>query len=166
MILLILVFCTYISRKGVGMERIRVMRAERGMTLRDLEEASGVGKDAISEIERGRRQPRVSTIMQLARGLGVDPAELLKEVAYAPERRPGQVEGGGRGTFTAVYQRDGEWWLGFVEELPGANVQERTLEETRGSLRETVTDVLEANRELTRTEFEGLDVVREPLHWA
>ncbi|MDP9475344.1 MAG: type II toxin-antitoxin system HicB family antitoxin [Actinomycetota bacterium] len=67
------------------------------------------------------------------------------------------------GPFTAVYQRDGEWWLGYVEELPGANAQERTLEEARDSLREAVSDVLEANRELTRTEFEGLEVVREPL---
>ena len=145
------------------MERIRVMRAERGMTLRDLEEASGVSKDAISEIERGRRQPRISTIMQLAKGLGVDPTELLKEVAHKAERPEQPVETGDVGPFTAVYQRDGEWWIGFVEELPGANAQGETLEEARESLREAVELVLEANRELTRTEFEGGDVVREPL---
>ena len=144
------------------MERIRVMRAERGMTLRDVEEASGVSKDAISEIERGRRQPRVSTIMQLAKGLGVDATELLKEVAHTTER-PEPIEAGDVGPFTAVYQRDGEWWIGFVEELPGANAQGETLEEARESLRESVSLVLEANREITRTEFEGGDVVREPL---
>lgn len=132
------------------------------MTLRDLEETSGVSKDAISEIERGRRQPRISTIMQLARGLSVDPTELLKEMTHTTER-PEPVEAGDVGPFTAVYQRDGEWWLGYVEELSGANAQERTLDECRESLREAVSDVLEANRELTRTEFEGRDVVREPL---
>ncbi|MGH3086282.1 MAG: type II toxin-antitoxin system HicB family antitoxin, partial [Rubrobacteraceae bacterium] len=56
--------------------------------------------------------------------------------------------------FHAVYEQDGDWWLGYVEELPGANSQERSLEECRESLREAVTLVLEANRELTRTEFE------------
>lgn len=144
------------------MERIRVMRAERGMTLRDLEETSGVSKDAISEIERGRRQPRISTIMQLAKGLSVDPTELLKEMTHTTER-PEPIEAGDVGPFTAVYQRDGEWWIGFVEELPGANGQGESLEEARESLREAVSLVLEANRELTRTEFEGGDVVREPL---
>jgi predicted RNase H-like HicB family nuclease len=67
------------------------------------------------------------------------------------------------GPFTAVYQHAGDWWIGYVEELPGANAQERTLEEARESLREAVSDVLEANRELTRTEFENGEVVREPL---
>jgi transcriptional regulator with XRE-family HTH domain len=144
-------------------ERLRIMRAERGMTLRELEEASGIGKDAISEIERGLRQPRIGTIMQLAEGLGIDPGVLLKEVAHAPAQRPERIEAGGAGPFTAVYQRDGEWWIGFVEELPGANAQERSLDEVRESLREAVADVLDANRELTRTEFEGRDVVREPI---
>ena len=132
------------------------------MTLRDLEEASGVSKDAISEIERGRRQPRISTVMQLAKGLGVDSAELLNEVAHTVER-PEPIEAGDVGPFTAVYQRDGEWWIGFVEELPGANAQGENLDEARESLREAVSLVLEANREITRTEFEGGDVVREPL---
>lgn len=132
------------------------------MTLRDLEETSGVSKDAISEIERGRRQPRISTIMQLAKGLSVDPTELLKEMTHTTER-PEPIEAGDVGPFTAVYQRDGEWWIGFVEELPGANGQGESLEEARESLREAVSLVLEANRELTRTEFEGGDVVREPL---
>ncbi len=145
------------------MERLRILRAERRMTLRELEEASGVSKDAISEIERGLRQPRISTVLNLAEGLGVDPSVLLNEVAHALPERSEPVEAAGVGPFTAVYQRDGDWWIGFVEELPGANAQEETLEEARESLREAVSDVLEANRELTRTEFEDREVVREPL---
>ncbi len=57
--------------------------------------------------------------------------------------------------FTAVIQRDGDWWIGFVEELPGANTQGRTLDEARESLVEAVHFVLDANREIARRETEG-----------
>ena len=38
--------------------------------------------------------------------------------------------------FTAVFEQEGEWWIGYVEELPGANTQGRTLEEVRENLKE------------------------------
>ena len=66
-------------------------------------------------------------------------------------------------TFTAVFEQDGDWWIGYVEELPGANTQGRTLEEARTNLKEAVRLVLEANRELARREVAGRDVVREAL---
>lgn len=66
--------------------------------------------------------------------------------------------------FTAVFERDeGDWWIGYVEELPGANTQGRTIEEARENLKEAVSLVLEANREIARRESEGRDVIREPL---
>ncbi len=52
--------------------------------------------------------------------------------------------------FTAVFEQDGNWWIGYVEELPGANTQGETLEEARENLREAVQLILEANRELAR----------------
>ena len=52
--------------------------------------------------------------------------------------------------FTAVFERDGEWWVGYVEELPGANTQGATLEEARENLKEAVALLLEANGELRR----------------
>lgn len=55
--------------------------------------------------------------------------------------------------FTAVYERDGDWWIGFVEELPGANTQGRTLEEARENLVEAVHLILEASREIARQGF-------------
>ena len=51
--------------------------------------------------------------------------------------------------FTAVFERDGDWWIAYVEELPGANTQGRTLEEARENLKEAIALVLQANRELT-----------------
>ncbi len=50
--------------------------------------------------------------------------------------------------FTAVIQQVAEGYIGFVEELPGANTQGATLEEVRANLAEAVELVLEANREL------------------
>jgi len=57
--------------------------------------------------------------------------------------------------FTAVYEREGEWWIGCVEELPGANTQGRTSEEARENLKEAVQLIMEASRESARHEAEG-----------
>jgi predicted RNase H-like HicB family nuclease len=51
--------------------------------------------------------------------------------------------------FTAVFRKVPEGYIGFVEELPGANTQGATLDETRRNLEEAISLVLEANRELT-----------------
>lgn len=53
-------------------------------------------------------------------------------------------------TFTAVYEQHGAWWIGYVEELPGANTQGATLEEAREYLKEAVQLIIEANRELAK----------------
>jgi predicted RNase H-like HicB family nuclease len=50
---------------------------------------------------------------------------------------------------SAVYMKVPEGYVAFVEELPGANTQGNTLEEARANLKEAVTMVLEANRELS-----------------
>ena len=65
--------------------------------------------------------------------------------------------------FTAIFEQDGEWWIGYVEELPGANTQGRTLEEARENLKEAIQLIIESNRELTRKETEGKSVIREEL---
>jgi predicted RNase H-like HicB family nuclease len=66
-------------------------------------------------------------------------------------------------TLTAVYMKVPEGYIGFVEELPGANTQGATLEETRSNLEEAVAMVLEANRQLSEQSLGGADVIRETL---
>jgi predicted RNase H-like HicB family nuclease len=66
-------------------------------------------------------------------------------------------------SFTAVFQQRGKWWVGYVEELPGANTQGRTLREARENLKEAVQLILETNRDLTRKESRGKKVIREEL---
>ena len=65
--------------------------------------------------------------------------------------------------FTAVFEKDGDWWIGYVEELPGANSQGKSLEETRENLKEAIAMVIEANRELTKRETEGKEVIKEQI---
>ena len=63
---------------------------------------------------------------------------------------------------TAVFRKVPEGYIGFVEELPGANTQGATLEEARANLREAVELVIEANRAIAQ-EDAGPDVIREPF---
>jgi len=65
--------------------------------------------------------------------------------------------------FTAVFQKVTEGYIGFVEELPGANTQGATLEEARANLEEAVRLILEANRQLAEEEIGGTEVIRERL---
>ena len=64
---------------------------------------------------------------------------------------------------TAIFQQVPEGYIGFVEELPGANTQGSTLEEARANLREAVQLVLETNRTLIEETLRGEAVIREPL---
>jgi predicted RNase H-like HicB family nuclease len=65
--------------------------------------------------------------------------------------------------FTAVFMAVPEGYIGFVEELPGANTQGESLEEARINLREAVQMVLDANRELSERSIIGKEVSREPF---
>jgi len=49
--------------------------------------------------------------------------------------------------FTAVYERDGDWYIGYCPEIPGANGQGRTREECRANLAEPIALILEDRRE-------------------
>jgi predicted RNase H-like HicB family nuclease len=65
--------------------------------------------------------------------------------------------------FTAVFRQVPEGYIGFVEELPGANTQGATLDEARANLQEAVAMVLEANRELSQQTAGDGNVIRETL---
>lgn len=67
---------------------------------------------------------------------------------------------------TAVYLKVPEGYIGFVEELPGANTQGGTLEEARFNLQEAVQLVLEANRILAEETLVGQNFIREQLLFA
>ncbi len=49
--------------------------------------------------------------------------------------------------YTAVVKQDGEWWIGWIEEVPGVNCQEASREELIESLQVTLREALEFNRQ-------------------
>ena len=59
------------------------------------------------------------------------------------------------GSYTAIIKRDGDWWIGWVEEVPGVNAQERSREELLASLRVVLAEALEFNREEARAAAES-----------
>ena len=64
-------------------------------------------------------------------------------------------------TYTAVILRDEDWWIGWIQEIPGVNCQERTKNELMVSLKSGLEDILELNREeaIDRTEGETFEEV-------
>lgn len=64
---------------------------------------------------------------------------------------------------TAIYERDGEWWVASVPEIPGVFTQGATVEEARENLMEALTLVMETNRELAEEKLSGREVIREEL---
>ena len=66
-------------------------------------------------------------------------------------------------SLTAVFQKVPEGYIGCVEELPGANTQGDTLEETRANLPEAIEMVLEANCTLSEEALAGQSYQREPF---
>lgn len=102
------IFCCCILRKPVGKrperwhvddidigERLRLARVEAGLTMRKAETVSGVNKDTISRIEKGRKRgPNPLTVAKLARAYGRKPEEFLYPkgvIAFWEARTPEEI---------------------------------------------------------------------------
>ena len=68
-----------------------------------------------------------------------------------------------KGEFTAVFEKRAGWYVAYVEEVPGANTQGRTLKEARENLKEALILILEANRTLAEKGQVRVKVRKEPL---
>ena len=64
--------------------------------------------------------------------------------------------------FTSVIEKRGKWFVAYIEEIPGVNTQGKTLAESRRNLKEALTMVIEANRELAARD-RSQDALREPI---
>ncbi len=49
--------------------------------------------------------------------------------------------------YTAIIKQDGDWWIGWIEEVPGVNCQEKTYKELIETLKVTLKEALEFNRQ-------------------
>ena len=59
-------------------------------------------------------------------------------------------------TYTAIVKNDGDWWIGWIEEVPGVNAQEKTKADLLQSLREIFNEALEFNRAEARSAAESM----------
>jgi len=66
------------------------------------------------------------------------------------------------GQFNAVYFKEGKWYVGYVEEIPGANTQGRTLAEAKKNLKEALEMVLAANRAIAHKAHRR-SAIEEPI---
>ena len=57
--------------------------------------------------------------------------------------------------YTAVIRQDGDWWIGWVEEIPGVNSQGETREELIENLRSALREAIEMNRAEARAAVKG-----------
>lgn len=64
--------------------------------------------------------------------------------------------------FTGIYERDGEWFIAYCPEVPGANGQGKTLDECRESLVDAIRLILEDRREQGLAGVPG-DAIRETV---
>ena len=65
-------------------------------------------------------------------------------------------------SYTAILKQDGDYWIGWVEEVPGVNAQEKTKEALLVSLKEILREALEFNREEAR-EAAQAGYIEEPI---
>jgi len=123
-----------------------MLRAERGLTLRQVAELTGVAKETLSDIERGKRHPHDVTLSKLAAGYGIAFEELLdlKEEekdqedatlasaakAEAPLAKSEARESPSEAQRSLSYVNA---WATFVDELSG-DIEEWKYEETGGAL--------------------------------
>ncbi|MCG2711968.1 MAG: type II toxin-antitoxin system HicB family antitoxin [Candidatus Omnitrophica bacterium] len=52
-----------------------------------------------------------------------------------------------KNTYTAVVKQDGDWWIGWIEEVSGVNCQERSHDELMDTLKVSLKEALELNRQ-------------------
>ena len=57
--------------------------------------------------------------------------------------------------FKAIIQRDGPWWIGWIEEIPGVNSQGATKQELLDNLQSALAEALEMNRADARAAAKG-----------
>ena len=57
--------------------------------------------------------------------------------------------------YTAIVKQDGDWWIGWIEEVPGVNSQGQTREDLLDNLRDALEEALEMNRADARSAADG-----------
>lgn len=60
-----------------------------------------------------------------------------------------------KSSYTAVIQRDGKWWIGWIEEIPGVNAQATTRPKLLENLRSALKEIVQIHRKEARASAKG-----------
>ena len=134
--------------QGSLARKLRVLRAERGLSLTDAAERAGVTRDTVSNLERGKRHAYTPTLSKIAKGYGVPVEELLEEpvpLAEAP-REAGQLgeprpQVWAREIGARLHGMSDEEWIHHVRALESVEelvAEWRTLGQEAGILRDAL----------------------------
>src|SRR5829696_95221 len=102
--------------QGSLARKLRVLRAERGLTLRQAAEQAGVRPGTLSELERGLHRPHDITLSRVAKGYGIDVEDLLEEPALAGKAEaPREAGSANARQLFAEHQARAAWQRAFDE---------------------------------------------------
>jgi predicted RNase H-like HicB family nuclease len=65
--------------------------------------------------------------------------------------------------FTAIIEKHDDWYVGYVEEIPGVNTQGKTLVEVRENLKDALKLIIETNRAIAEKRITTKNIIREPI---
>src|SRR5918995_2439304 len=136
--------------------KLQILRARQGLTLIEAAEKIGIGRDTLSDLERGNRHPVMPTLAKIAEGYGIDVEELLEEPVLA-----GKVEASETGPDIARSEALRQWERGHkaiaraIADAFGFSVAD-LVEEPPASL-------VEAPREAGQLDLEKATALRELL---
>ncbi|MEK7449466.1 MAG: type II toxin-antitoxin system HicB family antitoxin [Planctomycetota bacterium] len=68
-----------------------------------------------------------------------------------------------RNRFTALIEKHDDWYIGYVEEIPGINTQGKTLAETRENLKEALKLIIETNRAIAEKGINSKNIIKENI---
>jgi len=125
-------------KQGLLPRKLRLLRADLGLTLREVTERTGVAKETLSDIERGLRHPHDATLAKLARGYNVSLEDLLdlKEADETEEEEASVLVKAQAPPDAQTSERSLSYvnaWATFIDEFAG-DLEEWKYEQIAGAL--------------------------------
>ena len=65
--------------------------------------------------------------------------------------------------FTGIIEKTDDWYIGYIEEIPGVNTQGKTIDEVKDNLKEALELILISNRELSEKNISGKSIIKEKI---